>query len=108
MTGETVLISARTQTGTDRYGKPVYGWAPSVSVNGCAVAPRGSAEGPQVGRQQVITGVSVYLPGQPQVGPYDRLTIRGVVYEVEGEPGDWRSPYSGRRGTEVAASRVEG
>jgi len=108
--GETVTILERVQTGVDRYGKPVYEWPePGVEVAGCAVAPRMSEEPAEVNRNRVITGLTVYLPPGTQITPHDRLVVRGVTYEVVGEPGDWRSPYSGvARGIEVAIQRIEG
>lgn len=108
--GETVTILTRTETGTDRYGNPTFAWpAPGVDVDGCAVAPRSATEPAQVGRQAVITGLTVYMPPGTVVGPYDRLSLRGVTYEVDGEAGEWVSPFSGwRPGVEVAVKRVEG
>ena len=108
--GEPVTILRRVQTGTDRYGKPVYDWPePGVEVPRCAVSPRMSEEPAQVGREQVITGLTVYLPPGTEIEPYDRLRVRGRVYEVVGEPGEWRNPYSGRSvGVQVAIKRVEG
>lgn len=110
MIGETVTVLARTQTGVDRYGKPVYGWpGPGVEVAGCAVAPRSSEEPTEVGRQAVITGLQVYLPPGTEIAPSDRLVVRGETFEVEGDAGEWRNPYSDVwRGVEVACSRVEG
>ena len=108
--GETVTVLARAQTGTDRYGKPEFGWPlPGAEVGGCAVAPRTSTEPVEVGRQSVITGLTVYMPSWVTLSPYDRLIVRGVTYRVEGEPGEWRSPFSGwEPGIEVAVTRVEG
>lgn len=110
MIGETVTVLTRTQTGVDRYGKPIYGWpGPGVEIAGCAVAPRTSEEPVQVGRQAVITGLQVYLPPGVEIGPYDRLLIRGDTYEVEGDTGEWLNPYSAVwRGVEVACSRIAG
>ena len=110
MFGETVTVLRMVETTTDRYGRPVQTWPePGVDVDGCAVAPRTSTEPAQVGRQGVITGVTVYLPAGTAIGPHDRVRARGVVYDVEGEPGDWRNPYSGRTpGIEVALTRHEG
>jgi len=108
MFGETVTVRRRVQGEDDRFGNPTWTWADD-QVDGVAVAPRSSAEPAQVGRLAVITGLSVYLPTDTTIGPHDRLVVRGIEYEVEGEPGDWRSPYSGRRpGIEVAVRRVEG
>lgn len=108
MFGETVTVRHRTQGPDDRYGNPTWTWA-DLDVDGCAVAPRSSAEPAQVGRQAVITGLTVYLPTGTEIGPHDRVLVRDIEYEVEGEPGDWRNPYSIRRpGIEVALTRVAG
>lgn len=107
--GETVTVLRRVDGDPDRYGNPTHTWAAGVDVAGCAVAPRSSDEPAETGRQAVITGLTVYMPPDTEVGPNDRLIVRGVTYEVEGEPGDWRHPFSGwRPGVEVAVSRVEG
>ena len=110
MIGETVTILTRTETGTDRYGKPVYDWPePGAQVHGCAVAPRSSIEPAEIARTPVYEGLAVYMPPGVSVTPYDRLVIRGTVYEVDGDPGDWRSPYGAvARGIVVNAKRWEG
>lgn len=94
MYGETVTVLSRTQTGTDRYGKPVYDWPePGTQVPGCKVAPLVSEEPADIARNPVSIGFSVYMPPGVPVTPYDRVIVRGIVCEVIGEPGDWRSPY---------------
>lgn len=110
MIGETVTILRRTETGTDRYGKPVYEWPePGTEVRGCAVAPRTSEEPLQIAREIVYEGLAVYMPPGVSVTPYDRLVIRGTVYEVDGEPIDFRSPYAAvSRGVRVHVKRWEG
>src|SRR5690606_24802940 len=87
---------ANRTTGVDRDGNPVYEWpGPGVDAAGCGVAPRTSEELAEVNRNRVITGLTVYLAPGTQNAPHDRLVVRGATYEVVGEPGDWRSPYSG-------------
>lgn len=110
MIGETVTILARTQTGADRYGKPIYEWPePGTQVHGCAIAPRSSEEPDQIARASVYEGLSIYMPPGVSVGPHDRIVVRGIVYEVDGDPGDWRSPYSAfPRGVVVNVKRWEG
>lgn len=110
MNGETVTVVRRgAQTGEDRYGKPIYGPDQEIPVAGCMVAPRSSAEPDEVGRGAVITGVTVYLPPGADVRPQDRLRIRGELFQVDGDAGDWSSGYTAwRPGVEVAAERVEG
>ena len=107
--GETVTVLRRVVGGVDRYGNPTDTWAEGVDVALCGVAPRSSDEPAETGRAAVITGLTVYMPTGTQIAPADRLVVRGVTYEVVGEPGDWRSPFSGwRAGVEVAVTRVEG
>jgi len=113
MYGETVTILHRTQTGTDRYGNPTYDWPePGTIVTGCAIGDRGTEEPTNINRAPVYEGLTVYAPAGTAVGPHDRLVIRGVVYEVDGEALEWRSPYTPQifspRGVVVYAKRVEG
>lgn len=113
MFGEDVTILSRVQTGTDRYGNPVYDWpSPGTTVRGCAVAPRTSEEPTQINRMPVYDGMTVYAPPGTAVGPHDRIVVRGVLYEVDGEAGDWRSPFTSAitapRGVLIYAKRVEG
>ena len=107
--GEPVTVR-RADTTIDRYGNTTPDWTyiTDTVVAGCAVAPRSSAEDND-GRTAVIVGLTVYMPEGTDVLPSDRLVIRGVVHEVDGEAGDWRSPFSARRpGLEVPVRRVDG
>lgn len=119
--GETVrIIRTGTSPGRGPRGQPLPGPDESFDLKGCAVSPR--AETPQVGGEQqqdrdtVIVGWTVYVPpGQPNharlpLRTTDQATIRGVVCDITGEPGDWgRSPFTGTRGPiQFAADRVTG
>ncbi|MDX3520689.1 hypothetical protein [Streptomyces scabiei] len=119
--GETVrIIRTGTSPGRGPRGQPLPGPDESFDLRGCAVSPR--AETPQVGgaqqqdRDTVIVGWTVYVPpGQPNhaslpLRTTDQATIRGVVCDITGEPGDWgRSPFTGTRGPiQFAADRVTG
>lgn len=110
MISETVTILRRQQTGTDRYGKAVYGWPePGEDVQVLGFAPEPSQEPNEVGRRAVITNWTLYLPTGVSLGPFDRVRARGITYEVDGDVGDWRNPYTGSRpGLQVALKRVEG
>lgn len=102
--GETVVIKRQEQTGVDRYGNPVFSWT-ETPVPGCAIAPGTSLEPAQVDRSEVITGWLVYFPPLTDVRASDRLVARGRELEVDGEPGDWRNPYTGRAHGVVAATK---
>ena len=109
---ETVTI----QRGTPRQGRysaeatdldwssPTETEAPCLGFN-----PGGSTEVSAVWRVAVSTQPTVYLPTGTDITPADRVVVRGVTYEVDGDPADWRSPYSGwRPGLSVALKRFGG
>lgn len=75
----------------DRYGNPVGGYTAPVTWPVYAVAPRQSSEPDELGRRAVISGLAVYAPLETVVGPHDRVTYRGDVYQVEGEVARWEN-----------------
>lgn len=107
--GETVTVQRGTVTSGRRNDTAIDWTNPTVhTVAGCLIAPRSTSENLD-GRQGVIVGVTVYMPTGTDVLATDRLVIRGKPYEIDGEPGDWRSPlHPICDGIEVAAKRTEG
>lgn len=104
-----VRIRAGASTTTDGYGNPVAGADAERELPTLGIAPRVSSEFNEPGRTAVIVGLTVFFPGGTDVLSTDRFRVRGTVYEVVGEAGDWRSPFTGRRpGIEVALKRVMG
>lgn len=89
---ETVVIVAG--PGRDDYGQRTVGAAVETPVDGCMVAPAGSAE---TGGQWAATVASmwtVYLPdGAPTPTAEDRVRVRGVLCQVVGDAQVW--PGSG-------------
>lgn len=86
--------------GRDPWGTPIPGPVTETAVPGCVVTPR--QEAPEVGgdqqqaRDTVIKGLTVYSPPGTDVVTTDRFRVRGTLYEVTGEPGDWGvSPFTG-------------
>lgn len=111
MTGERVIRVRPRRTTTDRYGATVADWSTTTraSLTGCSLSPRGESEDTTGGRQGVIVGYTLYAPAGADIRPTDRIEARGETFEIDGEPGDWRSPYSRRVvGVELALRRVEG
>lgn len=108
MIGQTVTVVHRT-TVRDRYGNATV-TEERADVAGCAVAPRTAQ--PEVfsqGRSAVIVGLAVYMPPGQLVDADDLFEVAGLTYEVDGQPGVWTSPYTGRpAGIEVALRRAEG
>lgn len=107
---ETVIrLRAGEGTTEDPYGNPVPGADVEVEIPTLGIAPRVSSEFNEPGRNAVIVGLSVYFPRGTDVKASDGFRVRGEVYEVDGEPGDWRNPFTGvARGIEVALSKVTG
>ena len=72
----------------------------------CAVAPRYATESTDPSVPRVIVGATVYGPTRV-LDSDDRLVIGGVVYEVDGLPGRWSSPFTGwAPGMEVPVKRA--
>jgi hypothetical protein len=108
--GETVT-RVRPELVADRYGGTVKNWDDTTedTIDGCAVAPRLEGETTTGNREGVVIGWTVYAPADADVLATDRLRIRDVDHDVDGEPGEWRSPFSGaRKGLEIRTRRVAG
>ncbi len=102
--GETVTVRS-TVTATDDYGNTTTAvtespWGP------CAVAPRTSAESTDPHAPAVVVGLTIYGPART-LNADDTLLVGGVLYQVDGEAGDWQSPFTGwHPGIEVAVKRA--
>lgn len=106
--GETVVI-LRAPLVTDPYGDQVSDWDAAVRTDspGWGFAPRGGDERQDNNAPTVIVGLTGYGPPGADVLPTDRMEVRGQVYKVLGEIGEWRSPFTGwEPGVEVALQRA--
>ena len=108
--GVTVTIVRAVPGGDDPYGDPIPGTTTRIDIPRCGLAPRMSTESTARGRQGVIVGQTVYLPdSSPAVFYVDQLEVAGVLYDIEGEPGEWSNPLTGwTPGSEVAIRRAVG
>ena len=110
--GELVTVLRRTVTGQDSYGNDTVTWT-EEDVAGVPVWPgdanaAGGNERVQA-RDMVLTGMTVGLPYGFAITAYDRIRVRGAVYEVNGEPASWRSPLTGTEaGVIVSLTLVQG
>lgn len=106
---ETVIRQRPTAT-VDRYGDSVVDWTTPTEATYTtrAVEPVSSSEDND-GRQAVITGYRIYLDPGVDFQAGDRAVLRGVTYDVDGEPADWRSPWgTDVGGVVVALKQTEG
>lgn len=106
--GETITILRSGAPTQDDYGNDVPGAEEEIPVAGCAVWPRSSSEDDRA-RMQVTEGLNIVAPYGTDVRPHDRARVRGLLYEVDGDPGEWRSPLTGAKGgVQIELSRVTG
>lgn len=103
------LLAPVTAAAHDAYGDPVAAGpgASDITLTGCAKAPRASDERRSERSPAVLTGITLYVPGEQgaAIQASSRIEVDGTVYEVEGDPGEWRSPFTGAvKGYEVALS----
>lgn len=107
--GETVSILPYIPGARDAHGNATAGFGVPVPYDGCAVAPINSTEPNEPGRNAVITGYTVYGPTGMVITPRDHAVIRGIEYQIDGEPGVWKNPYTGESpGNQFAVKRIEG
>lgn len=111
MRGETVTVIRR-PAGYDPHGTPVEGPTLEFDVKRCALAPRTTAREGEVhdyDHDGLIVGARLFAPAGVDIRHTDEVRARGEVYQVEGDPGRWASPYSSRRpGQVVTLRRTEG
>lgn len=109
--GETVQVLTA-GTLTDPYsGEDAPDWddPTSVSVAGVGVEPRPSGEPLQDARNQITSGYTLYFPASATVTPQNKVIVRGVTYDVLGEPAVWVNPFTGwQPGQVVQVERSEG
>lgn len=106
---ETVTILTATET-TDRYGGTVLDWSDPTSRQVEAICYPTSSSEDNENRSALTVGLTVLFPTAtaPTLTHRDRLVARGETWEVDGEIGDWRSPWGWRPGHQVALRRVDG
>lgn len=105
---ETVQHAAYSPSPADAHGNVVDGWAAAADVGVYAFDPGGSSEPPIAGYDRVITTPTVYMPQTVVFGARDRVTARGVLYEVDGGTAAWRHPDGSQRGNVAALKKVSG
>lgn len=106
--GETVTVLRPGAPTRDAYGNDVAGPDVATDIPYCVIAPRSSTERMQ-NQDLVIAGITVYAPPGSDIQSTDRMAVRGIIYQVDGVPGDYYSPWTGEDGpVQAALTRVTG
>ena len=82
-----------------------------LDIPGCVVYPASTSvhERTEEGRDQARQGLTLLAPPDPDIEPWDRVRVRGVVFEVDGFVFDYVHPMTGwRPGAQVSLQRWEG
>jgi hypothetical protein len=90
--GEPVMVTDRTQVGTDPYGDPQYKethteWKGAFSLTDTVEKADGT--------RQVTDQPNVLLPPAASVDSNSTVTVRGRDWQVKGTPQVWHSPLTG-------------
>jgi len=106
--GETVTIRTPAVE-ADPYSSEPGTPAEDIDVDGVAVEPRPSSEPVQDARNSVVSGFTLYFPAGTPVSAAQQVIVRGDVYDVLGQPAEWRNPFTGwDPGVVVQVGRTEG
>lgn len=110
--GDDITVTNRAQTGTDAYGNPT--WTTSSIVCKGAFDPAIGYESVN-GQDQMVTQPRALFIDQDAVdvaaviSSTSELTIRGRIYQVDGDAEDFRSPFTGwQAGLVVPLRRTTG
>ena len=66
-----------------------------LSIPNCGFDPGGSTETVTVDRTPIVTQPTVYAPSGVDVTALDRLVVRSRTWQVDGDPAEWRNPFTG-------------
>jgi len=90
---ETVQHEVYGGTGEDAHGNEIETWAAPVALGIYAYDPGGTSEPVIPGYDRVVTTPTIYVPSVSILVPRDRVTVRGKLFEVDGDTSDFRNPY---------------
>lgn len=95
--------------GFDQYGDPIAGTPNRLTLEGAFVAPRSTSDIDARGRQGVINGLTLFGEFGTDLVHTDQVEVDGVLYDIDGDAGQWKSPFTGwEAGCEVALVRAVG
>lgn len=113
--GEAITVLTAGEVVDPYSGEATEDWTTptEATVGGVAVEPRPSSEPVQDARNAVTSGFTIYMSleqfVESRIGAQSRVTVRGETYQVEGDPAEWRNPFTGwQPGVVVQVTRTEG
>lgn len=90
-------------------GDPTEETPNRLTITDAFVAPRSSANIDDRGRAGVIVGLSLFAPYGADIVHGDQVEVDGVLYNLDGDAGQWKSGLTGwEAGCEVALVRAAG
>lgn len=85
---ESITRTRRSSTSTDSYGQPVY--TTTTATLQAYVSQRLSGTNFDADQIVIADGLTIYLPAGTDVQDDDTFTIRGKIYEIDGEAFEWK------------------
>ncbi len=93
----------------DAHGNETATYGTAVALTGYGFDPGSSSEPRLPGQGRVIVEPTLYGPYSMPFLPRDRVIVRGVTYEVEGEVRQWKHMVSNEEaGAVVSLRKVDG
>lgn len=105
--GDDVTIVRPGTPTRDVYGNDVPGPPTDIPLTGCGLAPADStgAGANEIvdARDTVISGLTLFAPFGTDIRATDQVRVAGALYDVYGQPGKFRSPFTGSTGPVVVS-----
>ena len=106
---ESVQRVPYTGSGEDAHGNEMPSYGTAVTLTGYGFDPGSSSEPRLPGQDRVIVEPALYGPYSMPFLPRDRVIVRGLTYEIDGEVRQWKHKRSNKEaGAVVSLRRVDG
>ncbi len=106
---EFVAHEAFAEGAVNGHGNLAEAWGDPVQVGIYAFNPGSPEDSQEPGSDRDISTPSIYVPSSVVFDPRDRVTVRGELYEVDGDTQVFRNPYGSRMdGNQINLRKVDG
>lgn len=93
----------------DSHGNVTRGYAPPVPVGIYVFNPGTTGDTAMSGHDRDFQNPSIHVPTSVVMSARDRVTVRGWLYEVDGDTREFRNPYNHRMDSnQIGLRRTEG